>query len=267
MAPLILVTNDDGIDSPGLHAAIRAVAPLGEVVAVAPKAQQTSMGRSLAVAPDGLHIERAVLPLREPEVVAYSVTASPALAVAHAILRLLPRLPDLCVSGINYGENIGATLTTSGTIGAALEAASLGVPALATSAEVPADISHAGTYVDLDWSASEHFTRLLAERILREGVPSGVALLNLNVPKGATPATPIQLTRQSRKQYYEWARPTPGDDAPGKRLRRQIVHPADGEWEEGDDVTAFARDRHISVTPLDGDLTAPVPEGWAADWR
>ena len=255
MAPLILVTNDDGIFSPGLHAAIRAAAPLGEVIAVAPRNQQTSMARALAAGSDGIVIERVALPLPDdvPHV-AYSITATPALAAAYAILDILPRRPDLCISGVNYGENIGATITSSGTVGAALEATVFGVPALATSLQVAADISHSREYVEMDWTMAMHFTRIIAEMLLRDGLPTGAVALNLNVPATATPQTPVRTTRQSRHLYYEWTKLPPERDGAAARLQKRIIHPT--EWDEGDDVTVFARDQHVSLTPLSWDLTA-----------
>ncbi|MBA3825764.1 MAG: 5'/3'-nucleotidase SurE [Ktedonobacterales bacterium] len=228
MTPLILVTNDDGIDSPGLHAAIRAAAPLGQVVAVAPRNQQTSMARALAGSPEGIVITQVTLPLpADVAYTAYSITATPALAAAYAILDILPRRPDLCISGINYGENIGATITASGTVGAALEASSFGVPALATSYQVPAHISHSREYVALDWTMATHFTQVVAEKMLRDGLPAGAVLLNLNVPVNATPQTPIQQTRQSRHLYYTWMKLPPTTDGAPPRLQKHIVHPTD----------------------------------------
>lgn len=262
MAPLILITNDDGIDSPGLHAAIRAAAPLGEVIAVAPRTQQTSMSRALAAGSAGIDIARVTLPLpTDIAYTAYSITATPALAAAYAILDILPRRPDLCISGINYGENIGATITASGTVGAALEASSFGIPSLATSYQVPADISHSREYVTLDWSMATHFTNVVAAKILRDGLPPGVAVLNLNVPVNSTPQTPIQQARQSRHLYYTWMKLPPTTDGAPPRLQKHIVHPTD--WDEGDDVTVFARDGHVALTPLSYDLTAQADAtGW-----
>lgn len=259
--PLILLTNDDGIHSPGLHAIIAAIAGLGDIVIVAPKSQQTSMGRAIRREGDKTMIEPVTLPVSDHEYTAFAINGSPALAAAYGTLVVAPRMPDLCISGINYGENIGATITTSGTIGAALEAASLGVPGLAMSLEVPADISHGGEYVDLDWATAGHFTRVFAERILREGMIPGAEILNVNVPAAATPTTPTRLTKQSTHLYYQWTIPEERILSPLPRLRKYILPPGDGEWDENDDVTAFRRDGVVSVTPLSGNLTANIAQG------
>lgn len=131
--PLILLTNDDGVHSPGLAALCEAVAPLGEVLIAAPATQQTSTGRSYPRGPEWGKIQAISLPMPWGEIPAFSVTASPAACVGHGVLELAPRKPDLCISGINYGENLGKTLTYSGTFGAALQAADFGIPTLAVS--------------------------------------------------------------------------------------------------------------------------------------
>ena len=132
---LILVTNDDGIQSPGLWAAAGALLPLGRVVIAAPREQQTSTGRSLPVSSDG-RILAYPLEIAGQTLEAYSVGGTPAQAVLHAVLEILPERPDLVVSGINYGENVGSGVTISGTVGAALEAGALGIPALAVSLQM-----------------------------------------------------------------------------------------------------------------------------------
>ena len=125
----ILVSNDDGVYAPGLQAAARGVADLGEVVVAAPAGQKSGVGRSISV----------FEPLRYAEVnlngfKAYAVTGTPVDSVIIGIFAIMKQMPDLCVSGINVGENISTdTVTTSGTIGAALEAASYGIPAIAAS--------------------------------------------------------------------------------------------------------------------------------------
>ena len=130
--PLILFTNDDGIQSPGLWAAVEALDPLGDLLVVAPREQQSGTGRSLPVTSEG-RIYKQARRINGHELTVYAVDGTPAQAVQHGILELAPRLPSLVVSGINYGENTGNGVTISGTVGAGLEAASLGIPALAVS--------------------------------------------------------------------------------------------------------------------------------------
>jgi len=127
---LILVTNDDGIASPGLQAAVRAAASLGEPFVVAPQRQWSGAGRSIPSG-SGREVHPYPFELDGREVTAYQVDGTPAMAVTRALLELVPRLPALLISGINYGENLGSDVTISGTVGAALQGAVLGVPALA----------------------------------------------------------------------------------------------------------------------------------------
>jgi len=139
--PLILVTNDDGIASPGIHAAARALAPLGEVVLVAPREQNSSTGRSHPLTTDGL-IEEVECCLDVGSFKAYAVGGTPAQCVLNALFKILPRKPDLAISGINYGENFGTGITISGTVGAALEAASFRIPTIAASLQLQNMIFH-----------------------------------------------------------------------------------------------------------------------------
>ncbi len=130
----ILLTNDDGIQSPGLWAAAEALSTLGYVTVAAPRDQSSGMGRSLPGTSDGI-IQPETLVVHGQSWTVYAVGGSPAQAVLHAILEIMPQKPDLVVSGINYGENIGTGITVSGTVGAAMEGAALGYKALAVSLE------------------------------------------------------------------------------------------------------------------------------------
>jgi 5'-nucleotidase len=258
MKPLILVTNDDGILSPGLHALAEVAASLGDVLIAAPAEQQTSMGRAKPRPPNGGVIKTMEIPLDGIARMAYAVNASPALCVAHAVLELAPRKPDLCLSGINYGENIGYSFTASGTIGACVEAQAFGVPGLAVSLETPLHLNHTRDYEPLDWRVTKHFARVLAERILKRGLPSGVGLLNLNVPTDATEATELRWTRQSAQNYYVWAtadsardRELPYKLSSDKRFDHATIEP-------DSDVKALIADRVVSVTPIARNATAAV---------
>jgi 5'-nucleotidase len=256
--PLILVTNDDGILSPGLLAAAEAVAGLGELLVVAPATQQTSMSRAIAHDADTGVIERVDVVVGGRAVTAYAVSGSPALAVAHAVLELADRPVALCVSGINYGENIGGSIGVSGTVGAALEAGTRGIPAIAVSVTV--QVNEWRTFGTVDWTAARHFTRLLAAQVLEEGLPDGVSVLNLNVPRSATAGTELRKTVQSRQPYYVRRRPNPA-----RRLDQPYQFPVDVvvDWdtlEPGTDIDAVVRDQVASVTPLTWRMSADT--GW-----
>ncbi len=262
--PLILIVNDDGIFSPGLKAAAEAVADLGELLIAAPRYQQTSMGRALPTGPDVGKIEAVALSLNGEQRTAYAVYGSPAQAVQHAVLELAPRKPALCISGINYGENLGYGITISGTVGAALEAGAMRIPGLAVSVETDMSVHHSSEYGEVDWRTAAYFTRYCAERILRNSLPPEVVALNVNVPATATSQTPIRATIQSRISYYV---PHPGNGARDFSQGARLGYRANQEgWtglEPDSDIRAFLNERVVSVTPLGWELTARLP---LAEW-
>jgi 5'-nucleotidase len=254
--PLILVTNDDGITSPGLHAAAEAVAHLGELLIVAPKTQRTSAGRGFLTVSDRA-VYTTEVPLSTGPYPAYTADVSPAQAVQLALLELAPRPIDLCISGINYGENVGTGVTISGTVGAALEAACSGIPSLAVSLETPQQY-HYSHSLDIDFVVAALFTRQFAEQALNRGLPVGVDILKIDVPAGATPQTPWRIGRISRQRYYE-AIPsgrTRLDEQKGISYQVHINH---NSLEPDSDIHILAIDRMVAVVPMTIDLTASVP--------
>lgn len=266
--PLILLTNDDGIASPGLAAAAAALSPLGELLIVAPAAQQTSMGRSRTQQGnlDGRLFPATVCygDLSWPGVGAH---ATPALAVEHALHELAQRPVDLVVSGINYGENVSTCVTVSGTIGAAFEAAERGIPALAASLETgPMDYYEHDANVD--FSAAAYFVALFARRVLaaipgecseagNRRLPPDVDVLKIDVPRDATRASPWKITRQDRMSYYTPLRPKRADPFAGPGPILMSV--AKGCY-SAEDTDAWALSHGIvSITPLSLDLTSRSP--------
>ena len=249
--PLILLCNDDGIDSPGLAASAAALDPLGELLIVAPSVQQTGMGRSFPLENDG-RISAAVVKRGDQSWPAYSANGSPAQVVEHALLELADRTPDLVVAGINYGENVTVGITASGTIGAALEAAMFGIPTLAVSMQVPVAQHYANEDV-VDFAATIHFTQQFARLWLNGSRPPDVDILKLDVPAGATPDTPWRVTRLERGAYIRVVVP----------LRRKLddvgrlgyAHDPTAILDAESDAAAI-RDGVVSVTPLTLDLTA-----------
>jgi 5'-nucleotidase len=251
---LILLTNDDGIASPGLLAAAEAVCDLGDLLVVAPATQQTGMGRALP-AVVGATLGEAHMQVRCQDVPVYTITASPSQAVLYGVLGIAPRRPALVISGINHGENLGTTVTCSGTVGAALMAAELGIPGLAVSLETDS-VYHWGYAHDLDWSVAGHFTRLFSERMLAAQLPFDVDVLKIDVPGDATTETRWRLTRQSKQPYYQSLAPAQRLDlGPLSALDYRIF--VDWETLEPDsDIHVFARDRQVAVTPLSHDMTS-----------
>ncbi len=251
--PLILFTNDDGIESPGLWSAVEALADLGDLLVVAPREQQSGTGRSLPVTSEG-RIYKHERPVDGNNTVVYAVDGTPAQAVQHGVLELSPRLPSLVVAGINYGENTGNGVTISGTVGAALEAASLGIPALAMSQQTLKEQHH--SYADVDFSASAYYTRFFAERLLsNRRLPDDVDALKVDVPASATRQTPWRITRLSRRRVYWPTRPERISLSDVGKLGYEYgADPARAE--PNSDVYAVMHEGVVSVTPLSLDLTS-----------
>lgn len=260
--PLILLTNDDGIQSPGLWAAAEALSTLGFVTVAAPREQCSGAGRSMPVTSDGV--------LREEEVTVdgktwkvYAVGGSPAQAVQHGILELMPRPPDLVVAGINYGENLTIGVTISGTVGAALEGAAFGVPSLAVSLEMSKEY-YLSYSAEIDFSGAGHFTTLFARMLLDAEPMPDVDILKVDIPSEATPETPWRLTRLSRHKYYVPVRPNRGQLSDSAQVNHQVVLKED-EVEPDSDVYALRIAREVSVTPLSLDLTSRIEFGQLED--
>jgi 5'-nucleotidase len=182
------------------------------------------------------------------------------------LLDVAPRWPDLVVSGINFGENLGTGVTVSGTVGAAIEAASFGVPALAVSLETPKEFhyQHSNT---VDFAGAAVFTRRFAQLVLAGNLPRDVDILKIDVPRDATPDTPWRLVRASRQRYHV---PQPS----GRRDlsdQKGIDYIQAIDWdtlEPDSDVHALAVERVVSVSPLSIDLTSRVDlENLAAELR
>lgn len=254
--PRILLTNDDGIDSPGLSAAAAALADIGAVTIAAPREQSSGAGRSMPSTSDGI-IERRGLWVGDREWAAFAVGGSPAQVVQHGVLEIMAERPDLVVSGINHGENVGTAVTISGTIGAALEAASVGIPALAVSIETTIR-EHLENRADTDFTAAMHFTARFARALLEREVPGDVHVLKVDVPRDATCDTPWEIARLSRQRYYRASPP----------VQRPWAEPYRMPYKQDDEFTAYAADsdvyvlrvkRVVAVTPLSLDLTSRVP--------
>jgi 5'-nucleotidase len=252
---LILLTNDDGINSPGLRAAAQALAALGWVAVVAPRDQWTGAGRSMPQTSGGVICTHSH-EINGDQWEVYAVEGTPAQVVQHGLLEILPRQPDLVVAGINYGENVGTGVTISGTVGAALEAASFGIPALAISLETPKafHLSHSG---DIDFSVAAYFTHYFASLILLRPAVQDVDVWKIDIPAEATRSTAWHVTRQSRQRYYVPTKPQREkfSDRAHMDYDREVVPE---HIEPGSDVAAIVIDKVVSVTPLSLDLTSRV---------
>ncbi|MCQ3936950.1 MAG: 5'/3'-nucleotidase SurE [Chloroflexi bacterium] len=253
--PHILLTNDDGIRSPGLWAAASELSKIGYVTVAAPREQSTGMGRSLPSTSDGI-IRKEKVQVNGQEWEVYAVGGSPAQAVLHGVLEIVPHKPDLVVSGINYGENVGLGITISGTVGAAMEAASLGYPALAVSLETETH-QHLSHSEEVDFKAAGYFTAYFAKLLLEKKLFDGVDLLKVEVPRHATPETGWQMARLSRHRYYQ---PIPAQreswDVPGS-IGYKHDNSIDQEPQDTD-VHVLRKKKMVAVTPINLDMTARV---------
>jgi len=233
--PNILITNDDGIHAPGLRAAAEALADMGTVTIVAPSHERSASAQSLTLR-QPIFCDQ----IGERE---YSIEGTPADAMIIAFHTLLKEKPDLVVSGINGGGNAGENIYYSGTVGAAMEAAINGVPALAVS------VLPRGKERKFDFAPAARFTRSIVPMILEEGLAPGV-LLNVNVPQPWNGT--VRATRQSSKITRNVLEP--GTDPRGRRYywlhEQQFTEGIDPDTDH-----AAIRDGAISITPLELDHT------------
>ncbi|MGN6216143.1 MAG: 5'/3'-nucleotidase SurE [Solirubrobacterales bacterium] len=242
----ILLTNDDGISAPGLQSARRALAELDDVVVdvIAPDSNRSATARSITT--------RSPLSVEEVEFedgcVGYATDGTPVDCVRFAELGLVGGRPDLIVSGINHGANLGDDITYSGTVAAALEGIVLGIPAVAFSQQ-----SSAGGlgYVSgrFDFTVAAAFAAQLVLRLRQESMPEAT-LINVNCP--ACEPTGIEVTRLGKRIYNDKLKLVRED---GDRRHYEIYGWEPGYEEiEGTDLYAVAQGR-ISVTPIHFDLT------------
>ncbi len=243
---LILLSNDDGIDAPGLRALIEALQPIAEVVVAAPAGEQSGKGHGLQ-----LHDPIFVTERKQPHGQSwYAIEGPPATCVRLAVESLLPRRPDLVVSGVNRGENLGVTIYNAGTLGPAREAAIVGIASIAVS-------TRGGN--EADFRSAAAYVRQLVQRLQgRSEIKPGL-FLNVNVPSGENKGA--RIVRLSTKTLYDtFERRT----SPRGRVYywpdwRQLE-----EDDEGTDVWAFVRG-YITVTPMNLDVTA-YPEMKRLGW-
>jgi|SRR5664280_95043 5'-nucleotidase len=254
----ILITNDDGVNSSGIMAAKKAVENLGKIDVVAPATQQSGIGHALTLF-EPIRVTATHL-LDGSE--AYSVSGTPTDAVIIGIYEVTKMKPDLVISGINIGENLGKSeLTTSGTIGAAMEAAVHGVPAIAVSLQViRGDIKFHDGHVDVDFRHAAKILKYVTEMVIKNGLPSGVDLLNLNIPSHPS-SDKIKLSRLGDRMYKIHIK------------KRLDPHGRPYYWIDGDpiekdefgtDVHVLKEERNATITPISLDCTSnlDVMEGW-----
>ena len=250
----ILISNDDGIDAPGIYALVREIKTIAEVTVVAPDKQQSAVGHAIT-----MNYPLRVVPFqKDGDFFGYAVEGTPADAVKLGVRFLVRgRKPDLLISGINHGSNTAINIIYSGTVSAATEGTILGIPSIAVSLT---------TYAEADFSFAAKVARRLALMVVERGLPAGT-LLNVNVPP--VPEHEIRGVKVTRQGSSTW------DDT--FDVRRD---PANREyfWLKGrlnvvdtdpDADQVAVQDRYVSVTPIHYDLTdrrtQEAMKGWGVE--
>lgn len=250
----LLLTNDDGVEAPGLAALRAALASVGEVTVVAPDRDQSAISHSLTL--------RRPLHATDRQDGTIAVDGTPTDCVLLAVHELLGSSPDVVVSGVNHGPNLGDDVTYSGTVAAAFEGTLLGIPSLAVSRVMAAGADESlPAFAEAARVASE-----LVRRIAEHGLPAGT-FLNVNVPDcGGTPPRGIRWTHLGRRVYR---------NAVVRRFHeggeRYYAIGGEPRWEEEEGTDFDAVDRgYVSVTPVHRDLTDYASllsfESWNVSW-
>jgi 5'-nucleotidase len=238
--PIILVTNDDDITAPGIHALVKAVKPLGQVVVVAPDTPQSGMGHAITI---GVPLRLDKVDLFE-DVEAYQCSGTPVDCVKLARDKILHRAPDICVSGINHGANHSINIIYSGTMSAAMEAAIEGIPSIG--------FSLLDYRFEADFTVAGKVAYQLTKKVLEGKLPPG-SLFNVNIPMVAEGHLQgIRICRQANAKWVEEF--DERRDPHGKKyywLTGEFKNMDDGE---DTDVWAL-ENNYVSVVPVKFDLT------------
>jgi 5'-nucleotidase len=236
---IILVTNDDGVHSPGLISLFNAMKEIGDAYVIAPDRERSAVSHALT-----MHKPLRVEKLRER---VYSVNGTPTDCVAVAVNKLLPEKPAFVVSGINKGANLGDDITYSGTVSAAIESTIMGIPAFAVSL-----VTSQKPALPLHFETASRFAKKIGEYVLDNSLPYDT-LLNVNVPDvSLNNIKGIKFTRQGKRIYEGSVHET--FDPHGEK--HYWIGGGTPYWEHGEDTDIQAiQGNHISITPIHLDLT------------
>lgn len=240
--PLILVTNDDSIVSPGIRTLISVMKEIGDVIVVAPDSPQSAMGHAITIN-NTLHLDKVNL---DPEIEhEYSCSGTPVDCVKMAVHEILKRKPDLCVSGINHGSNSSINVIYSGTMSAAVEAGIEGIPAIG--------FSHLDYSWETDFSPIKRHVKKIALEVIKNGLPDGV-VLNVNFPKSEKGEVKgIKVCRQAKAMWIEeFDKRTNPQGKEYYWLTGEFVN-----HDKGQDTDEYALENgYVSIVPVQFDLTA-----------
>ncbi len=250
---LVMVTNDDGVQSEGIIALAKVIKKKATVVIVGPEQPQSAAALSLT-----FHKPLRVSRSRKEGLVCYAVSGSPGDSVMIGVNRIMFKRPDLVASGINYGDNVTyQDILASGTVAAALEASLMGIPAVAFSMEVPEETIFSTDHTGIDFSIAALFAGEIVHELLEGGMPEGVDLLNVNFPRHVSEDTKLSLTRIEKRKYMDRVlvrkdpRGRPYYWLWGQRL---------STFKENTDAFAVHSERAISVSPMIVNMSAPITE-------
>jgi 5'-nucleotidase len=245
----VLITNDDGIQATGLHALRRELRKIPglEVHVIAPDSNRSATARSITTR-SPLWVEEISF---DDGSSGYATDGTPVDCVRFGELGLIGDRPELIVSGINHGSNLGDDITYSGTVAAALEGIVLGTPAIALSQQsAPGDLDYHARR-DYDFSSSAAFSAQLVRRVAEDPLPADT-LINVNFPPGEPSG--VEVTHLGKRLYNDEMQLVDEDPESGRLRYRIYGFEPSFEDEPGSDLSAIARDR-VSVTPVHFDLT------------
>ena len=249
--PLLLLTNDDGVQAAGLNHFIEAVRPLGEIVVVAPDVSRSGMSSAITA----FNPIRLTLIKKEENLTVYSCTGTPVDCVKLALNELLDRQPDVLLSGINHGSNAAVSVIYSGTIGAALEGCIAGIPAVG--------ISLTDHSPDADFSQAVQYGKRVAEKTLATGLPKGVCL-NLNVPN-IQEVKGLKVCSQTKGR---WINEIQEMKAPNGKTIYWLTGEFMNEDPENEQTDEWALDKgYAALVPLRIDMTDYPFLGKIKDWE
>ena len=249
----VMVTNDDSVQSDGIVALARAVSKKADVSIVAPEQPQSATALSLT-----FHKPLRVAKVRRAEFDCYAVSGSPGDCVMIGVNKLLPKRPDLVISGINIGDNYSLQdILASGTVAAALESAITGIPAIAFSMEVGEDAMFALEYNQPDFSKAAVIAAEIVEDVLEHGMPPGTAILNVNFPANVDSTNAIALTEIGRRKYTDkvLVRKDPRGRAYYWLFGERLSH-----FPPKSDAEAVLLEKKVSISPMLLNVSGPVTE-------
>jgi 5'-nucleotidase len=256
----VLVTNDDGIQATGLQALRRALrdVPGVELHVVAPDSNRSAQARSITTR-SPLWVEE--VPFNDGSS-GYATEGTPVDCVRFAELGLIGERPELIVSGINHGSNLGDDITYSGTVAAAFEGIVLGIPAIAFSQQSASEGSEARWGRPFDFTASAGFAAELVRHVAENPLPEDT-LLNINFPPGAPSG--VEVTHLGKRLYDDEMKLVDEDPDSGRHRYQIYGYEPSFEDEPGSDLSAVARNQ-ISITPVHFDLTDRANLGPLREW-